>query len=66
MPVLAQTEGVVVRTTVKLEQGAVLGQHVSVFVVVLFPGEMPRPPQVVLGEMPGADIVQLQRRKRRQ
>ncbi|WP_296343644.1 hypothetical protein [Reyranella sp.] len=57
MPALAQTEGVIVRTTVKPEQGAVLGQHVSVFVDVLFPGEMPRPPQVALGEMPGAQIV---------
>ncbi len=57
MPAPARTEGVIVRTTVKPEQGAVLGQHVSVFVDVLLPGEMPRPPQVALGEMPGAQIV---------
>lgn len=56
-PALAQTEGVIVRTTVKPEQGAVLGQHVRVFVDVLFPGEMPRPPQVALADMPGAQIV---------
>lgn len=57
LPAMAQTEGVVVRTAVKPEQGAVLGQHVSVFVDVLFPGEMPRPPRVSLADMSGAQIV---------
>ena len=57
VPAMAQTEGVVVRTTVKPEQGAVLGQHVRVFVDVLFPGEMPRPPKVSLADMSGAQIV---------
>jgi hypothetical protein len=56
-PAMAQTEGVVVRTTVKPEQGAVLGQHVGVFVDVLFPGDMPRPPRVSLADMSGAQIV---------
>ncbi len=57
VPAMAQTEGVVVRTALKPEQGAVLGQHVSVFVDVLFPGEMPWPPRVSLTDMPGAQIV---------
>ena len=57
VPAMAQTEGVVVRTTVKPEQGVVLGQHVRVLVDVLFPGEMPRPPRVSLADMSGAQIV---------
>ena len=58
VPAMAQTDGVIVRTAVKPEQGAVLGQHVSVFVDVLFPAEMPWPPRVSLTDMPGAQIVQ--------
>lgn len=46
----------IVRTSMKPET-AVLGQHVRVFVDVLFPGEMPRPPRVVLPDMPGAQIL---------
>lgn len=57
LPAMAQTDGVVVRTTVKPEQGVVLGQHVRVFVDVLFSGEMPWPPRVSLADMSGAQIV---------
>lgn len=57
VPAMGQTEGVVVRTTVKPEQGVVLGQRVSVFVDVLFPGEMGWPPRVSLASMSGAQIV---------
>ncbi len=57
VPAMAQIEGVVVRTTVKPEQGTVLGQHVGVLVDVLFPGEMPWPPRVSLADMSGAQIV---------
>jgi len=53
VPAAAQT----VRTTVKPETGVVLGQHVRLFVDVLFPGDMPRPPRVTLPEMPGAQIL---------
>ena len=51
-PAMAQ----VVRTSLKPET-AVLGQPVRVFVDVLFPGEMPRPPRVALPDMPGAQIL---------
>lgn len=49
--------GVVVRTTLKPESGAVIGQHVRLLVDVLFPGEMPRPPRVSMPDAPGAQIV---------
>jgi hypothetical protein len=45
---------VVVRTSLKPESGAVIGQHVALFVDVLFRGEMPRPPRVTIPDMPGA------------
>jgi len=47
---------VVVRTTVKPESGAVIGQHVALLVDVLFRGEMPRPPRVTIPDMPGAQV----------
>lgn len=56
-PALAQSNGVIVRSSIKPEQGAVLGQRVGIFVDVLFPGEMPRPPRVSIAEVPGAQIV---------
>jgi hypothetical protein len=56
-PALAQSNGVIVRSSIKPEQGAVLGQRIGIFVDVLFPGEMPRPPRVSIAEVPGAQIV---------
>lgn len=46
---------VVVRQSVR-PVSAVIGQRVSVLVDVLFPGEMPVPPQVQMPEMPGAQV----------
>lgn len=58
-PAAAQntTDDVVIRTTVRPESGAVVGQHIRVFVDVLFPGEMPRPPRVALTDTAGAQIL---------
>ncbi|CAN5499138.1 BatD family protein [soil metagenome] len=58
-PALAQ-QPVVVRTSVKPETGAVIGQRVAVFVDVLFAGEMLRPPRVVLPEIAGAQILRFE------
>ena len=51
LTVAAPAAAQVVRTSLKPET-AVLGQPVRVFVDVLFPGEMPRPPRVALPDMP--------------
>lgn len=56
-PAAAQTDGVIVRPSIKPQQGAVLGQRVGVFVDVLFPDQMPRPPRVSIPDVPGAQIV---------
>lgn len=56
-PAAAQTDGVIVRSSIKPEQGAVLGQRIGVFVDVLFPGQMPRPPRVSIPDVPGAQVV---------
>lgn len=56
-PAAAQTDGVIVRASIKPEQGAVLGQRIGIFVDVLFPGEMPRPPRVSIPDVPGAQVV---------
>lgn len=55
LPAEAQ-DNVVVRTSLKPESGAVVGQHVRLFVDVLFADGMPRPPRVEMPEMPGAQI----------
>jgi hypothetical protein len=57
VPALAQ---VLVRTSVKPEQGAVIGQRVAVYVDVLFAGEMPRPPRVSLPELAGTQILRFE------
>lgn len=44
---------IVVRTRADPAAGAVIGQHVALYVDVMFPGEMPRPPQVTLPDVPG-------------
>ncbi|HTE35169.1 MAG TPA: hypothetical protein VK630_01375, partial [Reyranella sp.] len=58
-PALAQ-QPATVRTSVKPETGAVIGQRVAVYVDVLFSGEMLRPPRVVLPEIPGAQILRFE------
>jgi len=58
-PALAQ-QPVVVRTSVKPETGAVIGQRVAVHVDVLFAVEMLRPPRVVLPEIAGAQILRFE------
>jgi hypothetical protein len=56
---VAQTalDGIVVRTSLKPESGAVVGQQVRLLIDVLFADAMPRPPRVTMPEMPGAQIV---------
>ncbi|WP_336487031.1 hypothetical protein [Methylobacterium nigriterrae] len=56
LPAAAEEAGsVVVRQGIR-PASAVIGQRVTVFVDVLFPGEMPAPPQVKLPEVPGAQV----------
>jgi hypothetical protein len=57
-PAVAQQP--VVRTSVKPETGAVIGQRVAVHVDVLFAGEMTRPPRVVLPEIAGAQVLRFE------
>jgi len=52
--------GPIVRTTLDPEQGAVVGQHLSLYVDVLFPGDMPHPPRVVIPYMPGAQVMRFE------
>ena len=59
MPAWAQ-EPVVVRTSVKPDKGAVIGQRVALSVDVLFAGEMMRPPRVVVPETAGAQILRFE------
>ena len=58
-PALAQ-QPVVVRTSVKSDGGAVIGQRVSLDVDVMFAGDMPRPPRVVVPEVAGAQILRFE------
>src|SRR5262249_35104002 len=51
---------VVVRTSVKPDTGAVVGQRVSLDVDVMFAGDMPRPPRVVVPEGAGAQILRFE------
>ena len=55
----AQTalDDVVVRSALRPESGAVIGQQVRLLVDVLFAGAMPRPPRVAMPGMPGAQLV---------
>lgn len=59
LPALAQ-QPVVVRTTVKPDKGAVIGQRVAVYVDVLFADQMLRPPRVTLPEIAGAQILRFE------
>jgi hypothetical protein len=47
---------VIVRTSLKPESGAVIGQHLALFVDVLFRDGMPRPPRVTIPDLPGAQV----------
>lgn len=55
LPLAAQDASpqIVARTRADPATGAVIGQHVALYVDVMFPGEMPRPPQVTLPDVPG-------------
>lgn len=59
-PVLSQPSGVVVRTTLDPAGGAVVGQSVSLYVDVLFPDTMPRPPRVSVADAPGAQVMRFE------
>ncbi|MCB4767396.1 hypothetical protein LGR54_02155 [Ancylobacter sp. Lp-2] len=50
------TPAIVVRQSVDPASGAVVGQHVAVYVDVLFPGAMPHPPRVSVPDVPGLQI----------
>ncbi|NUB13911.1 hypothetical protein GAY28_15095 [Azospirillum brasilense] len=55
-PIAAQDSpgsDVLVRQSIKPESGAVIGQHVALYVDVLFRNGMPRPPRVSLPDAPG-------------
>ncbi|WP_336800398.1 hypothetical protein [Kaistia sp. MMO-174] len=50
----------VVRTTLDPKEGAVVGQHIALYVDVLFPGDMPHPPRVSIPDMPGAQVMRFE------
>jgi hypothetical protein len=50
---LAAQEAVVVRSSVDPASGAVIGQHVALYVDVMFHNAMPRPPRVAVPEVAG-------------
>ncbi|TSD83759.1 protein BatD [Mycobacterium sp. KBS0706] len=52
----AQDGGVRIRVTVDPTEGAMIGQHIRLFVDVLFPDDMPHPPKVAAPEVPGAQL----------
>src|SRR5262245_25848202 len=58
-PALAQ-QPVVVRTTVKPDKGAVIGQQVLLEVDVMFADQMLRPPRVAFAEIAGAQILRFE------
>ncbi|HLG48382.1 MAG TPA: hypothetical protein VKY24_19210 [Reyranella sp.] len=58
-PAWAQ-QPVVVRTSVKPEKEAVIGQRIALYVDVLFAGEMTRPPRVVVPEPAGAQVLRFE------
>lgn len=56
----AQSPAPLVRTTLHPADGIVIGQPVRLDVEVLFPGEMPRPPRVALGDVSGAQVMRFE------
>ncbi|MBB5764421.1 BatD family protein [Methylorubrum rhodesianum] len=59
-PAPAEAAEVVVRTQVDETGGIVVGQPVHLRVDVLFPGSMPRPPRVKVGDAPGAQVLRFE------
>jgi hypothetical protein len=57
---VCQAQGVIVRSHLDPQTGAVVGQHMRIMIDVLFKGDMPRPPRVTIGETPGAQILRLE------
>src|SRR5262249_42451787 len=47
---------VLVREKVEPSTGAVIGEHIALYVDVLFPSEMPRPPRVRIPEVAGVQV----------
>ena len=60
LPARAQTVDVVVKTALDPAQGAVVGQAVALYVDVLFPGTMPRPPRVRIPDVQGAQVMRFE------
>lgn len=56
----AAAPAVVVREGLDPASGAVVGQHVTLHVDVLFPGTMPYPPRVSLPDVPGLQIIRFE------
>ena len=50
----------IVRTTLDPKEGAVVGQHIALYVDVLFPGDMPRPPRVAIPDLAGAQVMRFE------
>lgn len=59
-PTAAPATAPIVRTTLDPKEGAVVGQHISLYVDVLFPDDMPRPPRVAIPDMPGAQVMRFE------
>jgi hypothetical protein len=59
-PTLPAAPPPVVRTTVSPPDGAVVGQHIALYVDVLFPGDMPHPPRVAIPDLPGAQVMRFE------
>ncbi|MCB8821983.1 hypothetical protein [Microvirga rosea] len=57
---LSQPSGVIVRTALDPADSAVVGQSVSLYVDVLFPDIMPRPPRVGVSDAPGAQVMRFE------
>jgi len=56
----AEAQGVIVRSSLDPASGAVVGEPVRLLVEVLFPGTMPRPPRVSIGDVAGAQVIRFE------
>src|SRR5262249_16430360 len=56
----AAAQDVIVRSSLDPASGAVVGQPVRLLVDVLFPGTMPRPPRVQIGDVAGAPVIRFE------
>ncbi|EIM25363.1 BatD family protein [Microvirga lotononidis] len=59
-PALSQPSGVAVRTALDPAGSAVVGQPISLYVDVLFPDVMPRPPRVSVADAPGTQVMRFE------